>query len=123
MKYKVAELRGARLDQAVAKALGFMFDAGMAYMVVTDMRTGARRLVEGATIMRDGKCEHFSPSSVWTCGGPILEDHWNHCLERLEEWLGQDWMLHIDSTQHSLLRVFMQALVMWQLDDDEVELP
>jgi hypothetical protein len=60
MKHKVAELEGALLDAAVAKA------EGLAVASVDDIR-GCLRQCE------DGVARHYGPSYQWDEGGPIIE--------------------------------------------------
>ena len=113
MKYKIASLSNAHLDAAVAKAHGFAWKIGPA---LNTKQSGRQLTIEVCTI-DDGSgiaMRRFSPSTSWVDAGPILEDHWNHCIEALEDWLGLDWMTHIDSTQHAFLRVMMQAFVVWK---------
>lgn len=61
MKYKTAELEGALLDAAVAKALGKSY--------ITIGRNGCWA---GAT-HQDQDGGFFAPSSRWDQGGPIIE--------------------------------------------------
>ena len=114
MKYKIEELSGPHLDAAVARALGFAWKIAPA---VNIQQAGKQLTRDVCTVDDDSSrifMRRFSPSADWLDAGPILEDHWNHCLEGLEDWLGLNWMQEIDSTQHSLLRVLMQAFLVWK---------
>jgi hypothetical protein len=73
MKYQTSELIGWRLDQAVAKAMGFGYDVAKSSMVVLTLSTGKSATDEGCTIIRNGKLEHYAPSTKWEHGGPILQ--------------------------------------------------
>lgn len=113
LKYEIAKLRDAHLDAAVAKALGFSWKIGPAL----NIQQGGRQLTRDVCTVDDGAgifMRRFSPSTSWADAGPILENHWNHCIDGLEDWLGLDWMTHIDSTQHSFQRVMMQAFLVWK---------
>ena len=113
MKFEIAKLRGPQLDAAVAGALGLAWKIGPA----VNIQQAGRQLTRDVCTVDDGPgifMRRFSPSTDWRDAGPILEDHWNHCIEGLEDWLGLDWMQKIDSTQHSFLRVLMQAFLVWK---------
>ena len=73
MKYTTNELIGWRLDQAVAKACGYGYDTSKSSMVVFEIATNISTLEEGCTIFRDGGFLHYSPSTNWVHGGPIIE--------------------------------------------------
>lgn len=80
MKYKTDELLGARLDQAVAKACGYIYDKHLRddFIVTTiDPSMPARppELVsrEVCRAVVDGHARSFCPSSEWSHGGPIME--------------------------------------------------
>lgn len=72
MKHKVSELEGARLDAAVAKALGRTFSVIDGYVIVRDWQ-GKDSMVQG---------NPFDPSTNWRQGGPIIE------RERIALWHG-----------------------------------
>ena len=93
MAYKTSELTGARLDQAVAKACGYLYDAAIHDAVVVSLTSGATHVASGECriiVDRAGKpftpqtawaagheasvatCA-FCPSSDWAHGGPIIE--------------------------------------------------
>lgn len=71
MKHKVAELSGALLDAAVAKAHGYVEDALQEWE--------GRRMWVDPTKTIEGWAEHvawvheWKPSTDWQHGGPILE--------------------------------------------------
>ena len=113
MKRNIYTLHGAQLDAAVANMLGLSWKIGPAL----NIQQGGRQLTPDVCTVSDRTgifMRRFSPSTSWADGGPILDDHWNHCVEALEDWLGLDWMTRIDSTQHSFLRIMMQAFLVWK---------
>ena len=74
MKHKTSELTGARLDQAVAKACGYMYDNAIDRTVVSSLDGSKTTLFFSfCAAVIDGKIREFSPSSVWADGGPIIE--------------------------------------------------
>ena len=94
MKYTTNELIGWRLDQAVAKACGYGYDTSKSSMVVFEIATNISTLEEGCTIFRDGGFLHYSPSTNWVHGGPIIE------REDIELWKwkgdnGNYWCAHV----------------------------
>lgn len=72
MKYITNDLIGWRLDQAVAKAMGYGHDVAKSSMIATTVSTGVTATEEGCTIICDGQPMHYSPSSKWEHGGPII---------------------------------------------------
>lgn len=123
MKYEIAKMPGEIVDAAVAQVLGLNWKCS--YEVLHGVVE--QRVTQVCHPKDDGPygriMRRFSPSTSWADAGPILEEHWSHCVEALEDWLGLDWMVKIDSTQHSFLRTMMQAFVMWKLGlEREVEL-
>lgn len=112
MKHRTVELEGALLDQAVAKACGYLYDAALDedFMVVSldpqiprSATDGTRRWCriivredgtphtpESAWAMRPtprGESRVFAPSSRWEHGGPIIERErigltWDDIMER-----------------------------------------
>ena len=88
MKYTTNELIRWRLDQAVAKACGYGYDTSKSSMVVLEIATNISTLEEGCTIFRDGSFLHYSPSTNWVHGGPIIE------RERISIFAdhGTDWL-------------------------------
>lgn len=71
MKYKVAELEGALLDAAVAKAEGlewaieaYRVNAGYGITIVRD---------EPVCVVRSNLNIHYEPSTDWAVGGPLVE--------------------------------------------------
>ena len=80
MKYKTRELSGARLDQAVAKACGYLYDKNISedFIVTTLDTTIPPRPPEHVhrevcRVVIDGQERSFCPSSEWVHGGPIIE--------------------------------------------------
>jgi hypothetical protein len=68
MKHKVSELEGALLDAAVAKALGWQ--TGSNWCADPD-RPGFFLLYGEPD--EDSEGPHFSPSTLWQDGGPIIQ--------------------------------------------------
>ncbi len=80
MKYKTSELSGARLDQAVAKACGYLYDKNISEdFIVTTLdpsippRPPEHVHREVCRVVIDGQERPFCPSSEWVHGGPIIE--------------------------------------------------
>ena len=74
MKYRVCELNGALLDQAVAKSLGLMYDKAIDVHVEYPLHwEGSPRYFSRCSAVIDGQIRQFSPSSSWGDGGPIIE--------------------------------------------------
>ena len=137
MKYLVSELVGALLDAAVAKA------DGLEPRIEPYRVTGGY----GITFVRDDPvcvvgAEHFSPSSDWSHGGPIIErerialqfysQHWGavphnaagHEVPDLDErkhtQMGNGWCPVMADGETALVAA-MRAFVRMRLGD-EVEL-
>jgi hypothetical protein len=74
MNYKTSELAGPQLDQAVAKACGYMYDKAIDKEVVNAL-DGSRPMAffSFCSAVIDGRIRKFSPSSDWADGGPIIE--------------------------------------------------
>ena len=117
----VAELEGAVLDAAVAKAEGLEFDvkAGLCYTLVdTD------QVPEGSWWLP------FHPSSSWFQGGAIIErerititaksDYWE-CSIPLPTEGCEDWCLFIQGP--TPLVAAMRAFVAKKLDENVAEQP
>jgi hypothetical protein len=66
MKFKTSELLGWRLDQAVAKANGYGYDAAKGRRVILDLATNQ-------SIILNSRLTHYSPSTNWLYGGAIIE--------------------------------------------------
>lgn len=80
MMYRTSELSGARLDQAVAKACGYLYDKNIDDdFVVTFLdqavvpRPPEHVHREACRIVIEGQERSFCPSSEWSHGGPIIE--------------------------------------------------
>ena len=80
MKYKTRELTGGRLDQAVAKACGYIYDKNISedFIVTSLNQTIPPRPPEVVhrevcRVVIDGQERSFCPSSEWVHGGPIIE--------------------------------------------------
>jgi hypothetical protein len=82
MKYAVAELSGALLDAAVAKAMGWIVDGAWC--------TDPTRPHDPIHLGMPGEWaygEHFAPSQRWEDGGPIIERD-----QIATAWSGDQWM-------------------------------
>jgi hypothetical protein len=83
MEYKVAELEGALLDAAVAKAEGHNFRI----FSETDSPIGRPLTIAWRQFHSEGDADEFEASSDWAVGGPIIE------RERIAiAWTGDAWM-------------------------------
>ena len=124
MKYLVSELVGALLDAAVAKA------DGLEPRIEPYRVTGGY----GITFVRDEpvcvvRAEHFSPSSDWAHGGPIIDRESidvhkvndSHFGARLWVRVDDDTITNRDSSGPTRLIAAMRAFVIARLGD-EIEL-
>jgi hypothetical protein len=106
-RYKVAELEGAMLDLSVARALGIPAEIEHeGWMEGTCWSPEAGR---------------FSPSTDWSIGGPLVDEHWISIDIWLTRHMGVDWSNCVGGAPGELVRWFMRALVASKLGD-EVEL-
>ena len=123
MAYKTSELTGARLDQAVAKACGYMYDKAIDREVVVAL-DGSQPMMffSYCAAAIDGKIRKFSPSSDWADGGPIIENNWREIRVELELGAsGIAWHRSIALVSPNTLQTFMRAFVAAKLGE-EVEL-
>lgn len=102
MKIKAAELIGAALDWAVAKALGLeeVASGGTRCWVINGITHAINGMPPRETIHYQGQYDRlYSPSTYWAQGGPLIEQEkitlrnyppFNSAIESLpERWLGE----------------------------------
>jgi hypothetical protein len=117
---KTAELKGAALDWAVAKAEGHSFTAGDGGWY-SDERINHRVWTLLPEIADNYECECYSPSTNWALGGVIIERekialHFNGD----SPWVGEcGWARRDGATP---LEAAMRSYVAVKLGDD-VEIP
>ena len=132
MKYKTCELTGGRLDQAVAKACGYIYDKNISEdVIVTSLdptippRPPEHVHREVCRVVIDGQERSFCPSSEWVHGGPIIEREGISVRVRrafglkLNTWWG---LMGLDnewpSVGDSPLQAAMRAFVAHKLGDE-----
>lgn len=98
MKHKTSELSGARLDQAVAKARGYLYDKNISEdFIITALDQSIPQRApehvhrEVCRVVIDGQDRSFCPSSEWAHGGPIIERErigtsWDYRSEPTAAW-------------------------------------
>lgn len=120
MKHATAELTGALLDAAVAKAEGLEFE--IVPQKVWGDGSGITIVNAAPACYVGGMRGYFEPSTDWSVGGPLLERHWQAIRIELECMLGEAWPRSIQMVSPNTLPLFMRALVAAKLGP-EVELP
>jgi hypothetical protein len=109
---KTSELTGAALDWAVAKCEG----------ATDEWHTDKPFFWNGVPCVREaGHDVHYTPSTDWAQGGPIIE------REKITlEWTGEDWMAYIKHDDEFFgvtpLISAMRCYVASKLGD-EIEIP
>jgi hypothetical protein len=132
MKYKTCELAGARLDQAVAQACGYLYDKNIDedFVVLSLDPTLPRRTEnvhrEVCRAIIDGQERAFCPSSEWPHGGPIIDaKHFSAAVHWGSDFCGvevrEDAKPYTMFYGKDLLEAYMLAFVWWRLGE-QVEL-